>query len=163
MIGNNIERERNILIIEDNFDNRMAALAAMRELSLGAVLTSNVNEAIRLLDKNDFFAVFSDVSAGKSIIRECIVRYVPHLIVSANSSSVEILYSPITTKLLPEEDEEIFLCRVNVIFNRKKEVQVWKRVYKILLELYGEEYLTILQEARKRYRIREGEGYKMRI
>ena len=152
-----------ILIVEDDFANGIAALAAMKEFGFDAIVVGNAEDAIKSFDNEDFLAVLTDMNmplekgglvdkeAGKVVIKESINRCVPSAVVTGGIGHHG---EPCIKVLLPEpmfaiKHAKEFSFRTEEIRKEDKSIEVWKRAWATLKEFADSEAFHVRQRYRK--------------
>ena len=79
-----MEKKRNVLIVDDKFDNLIAGMVAVRELELEPLGASSAEEALKAINNEEgLLAVLTDMDmhedseAGIEIVKECCRKAIP--------------------------------------------------------------------------------------
>ncbi len=162
-----MDKKIKVLIVEDNFDNVLTALIAMEELDVEPIIASNVEKALEILQfrSKEFLCVLSDMhmplsseggyskEAGKIVIKECINRHIPSLVITKGvhhheKTCIEILMPDPMFALAKETVEEFSLVKVKEIECPEKKVKVWKEAFQTLKEILGDDLTENLKTRR---------------
>ena len=163
-----------VLIVEDDFSNSIAALAAMDELGYDAVVATTAKDGIEMIKKEEFFGVLTDMNmplkqkesvnpkAGEVVVKECLKRAVPVAIVTGGGTGhhgvpcIKVLISKQITIMTSDQqlsfdDQEID--------GKDKDIMIWKRAWRILEDHAKPEEIF---RARKRHRKYVGRGFEFK-
>ncbi len=151
-----------ILIVENNFENGINAIEAMRQLRIKVELVSNVEDALKEIDKNNFLAVLSKMNlplkkksqeiskgAGKILIKKCTRHLIPSAIVAKEiRSSLKVMVpEPIFNFV---DDTLVFH---EIIINKKKYKNIkWQLVWSIFRNCVGIDTMKHTVYLREKYR-----------
>jgi DNA-binding NtrC family response regulator len=91
---------KKVLVVDDQMDNVIAGMEAVKQLGGEPIGVTNVAEAKKLIKEKEFFLVFTDMNmkegkeAGKQIVLECLYRRTPVFVVTMfhhDGSKVKVL------------------------------------------------------------------------
>ncbi len=150
--------ERKILVIDDRMDNLITGMQAVKELGFDAIGATEVKSALKVIYKEDFFLVLTDMQmregkeAGMEIVRECCKRGIPVGIVTMTSSHGHhrgkvVLQIPFPPMLL--KDTELILREVETL-GSEKDIHGWKGAVGWFKKNYPQ--IDENLQSRKRYR-----------
>jgi len=143
-----------VLIIDDQTDNVIAGMQAMKELGIEGIGAMELKAALEIIEIVDFLAVLTDMEmkegreAGMEIVKECCKRGIPVGVVTMGSGhghhkdEVHLLVPVLPISGTPR-------LREIETLGEEKDVDAYKKAFKRLeKEIHLEENLA----ARERYR-----------
>lgn len=164
-----------ILVIDDDPINGVAAVTAMKELGFDPILSTNVEEGIKILNDEDVLCVLTDMNmplekggsinkdAGMVVIKECINRNIPSAVVTGGGighhgiSCIKVMLPEPMFAINPVENFSLALG--GEVGGTDKNTEAWKRAWDTL-KPYA--HSCVLQ-ARQRLRELFGQPYNVKL
>ncbi len=143
--------EEKVLVVEDDFSNAVAAIAALDEMGVEAFATASAEEAVEMLSKENFLVVLTDMNmpavkggsidskAGEIVAKECAKKMIPCFVITAGilhhggtHNIVDILFAH---NLYGGAKEPQFDWQQQ-LRGRQKDVETYKEVWAVIKEIF---------------------------